>query len=165
MLCRGKLDCLYKNLDMAIKGLPMRLSAVNKDEITILATNHTLFIAHGLEQELEAYGIHVSIVTDLGDSDHGQLFIVISPQVHPVLPWNYIAYQVEQILASNWFNENYKEILLSSHAILDYSSSNIKALQDYSFPSEHLHFLPVAPILNYEEMLLGHQYHLPPHSK
>ena len=53
------------------------------------------------------------------------LYIVICPQMFPVLPGQYIVYQLEQSVSSRWFTDDYLARLENSLAIFDYSLKNI----------------------------------------
>lgn len=143
----------------------MCLETVKKDRITILATHHTLFVAHGIMKDLESLGIRASIITSLGNQDYGQLFIVISPQLQKKLPWNYVVYQLEQISSSNWCDEHYIKILRNSLGVIDYSLLNIRDLQAQKLPLALLYFMPVCPISEYPAFLTEQGYNLPPVEK
>ncbi|ALP40864.1 hypothetical protein WL1483_1445 [Aeromonas schubertii] len=75
------------------------------------------------------------------------LHIVICPQMFPVLPGQYIAYQLEQSVSSRWFTDDYFSRLENAVAVFDYSLMNISFLQEKGLSYRHLYHLPVGLLM------------------
>ena len=100
----------------------MRPGKIDLSILTILATQHTSYVAHFLEQHLNSMGFKTKIEYSFNPkSDLGQLYFAICPQMFKKLPWNYVAFQMEQSVSSRWFTERYFFQLKEAIAICDYS--------------------------------------------
>lgn len=123
-------------------------------KITILATPHTLFVAHMLSHSLLAVGFQISILTSIPSGGYGKgMYIVLCPQMFSRLPRNMVAFQMEQSTSPRWFTEQYLKMLGASLAIFDYSRTNIKYLELQGIPYGNIFYLPIQPIPDYLEFL------------
>jgi hypothetical protein len=151
------IQCIVDN----IMAEPIAIGSMTVDDISILCTQHTLYIAHLIENELAQAGLRASINFQYTQmSDTGQLYIVICPQFFPELPQNYLAFQMEQSINSRWFSENYFNILKKAISIFDYSVTNIEFLEKNNFQYQQLFYLPVGGFLNYANYLQNKGYRL-----
>lgn len=113
-------------------------------KVIILTTKYVMFIAGLLSSALKEMGIESKIIRKEPVWGYSDLpHIVISPQVFRKLPKNYIAYQVEQLEASTWFNDEYKRRLEDAIAIFDYSKHNIEFLEKI-YLNKRIFFLPIS---------------------
>lgn len=131
------------------------------DDITILCTKQTLYVAHLIELQLNRENIYTSIKLKYNSIyDNGQLYIVICPQVFAELPKKFIAFQLEQSINSRWFTNRYFEILHQALLIFDYSLINIKYLKDNGICADKLFYFPIASFANYTNYLKNKGYKL-----
>jgi GR25 family glycosyltransferase involved in LPS biosynthesis len=133
-----------------------------KDGTPILATQHTLYIAYLIENELTKIGhkAYTSIKYHK-EADVGQLHIVICPQIFPQLPKNFVAFQMEQNTLSRWFTEDYFSILNNAINIFDYSINNIDFLTNKGIAYQNIFYMPVGSFPNYLDFLRSKDYKLP----
>ena len=121
----------------------------------VMATPHTLFIAHLFARRLREHGWGVSVVTQEPESFDAHFYIVICPQMFRRLPppERRFLYQMEQSVSTRWFTKEYMHMLLHSRAVLDYALVNFEYLEknDVIFP--HTHYLPVGADPDYGKAL------------
>ena len=130
--------------------------------LTILATQHTSYVAHFLEQHLNSMGFKTKIEYSFNPkSDLGQLYFAICPQMFKKLPWNYVAFQMEQSVSSRWFTERYFFQLKEAIAICDYSKKNIEFLLNKGIPHQQIYYLPIGSVSCYKNDLDGREYSNP----
>lgn len=129
-------------------------------QIGIMATTHTMFIAHLLENALAQAGLQVQIVDQPQGSKDFVLdcYIVICPQMFQHLPPGHqrIVFQMEQGVSSRWFTPEYIGMLESSLAVLDYASANLPFLADKGVAYPHVFLLPVGGLPDYPQYLRQH---------
>ncbi|MFS3184228.1 GT99 family glycosyltransferase N-terminal domain-containing protein [Escherichia coli] len=132
---------------------------VDTGTVRILATQHTLFVAHLIEKNLLDCGIkgHVSTAYSI-EQDMGQMHIVVCPQMFKQLPRNYIAFQMEQSVNSRWFTDEYFSRLNNAVAIFDYSLKNIEYLLDKGIPYQKLFYMPISSFPDYPAHLADNGY-------
>lgn len=132
---------------------------VDTGTVRILATQHTLFVAHLIEKNLLDCGIkgHVSTAYSV-EQDMGQMHIVVCPQMFKQLPRNYIAFQMEQSVNSRWFTDEYFSRLNNAVAIFDYSLKNIEYLLDKGIPYQKLFYMPISSFPDYPAHLADNGY-------
>lgn len=137
------------------KNDSMPTSAIfDSNMVFILATQHTLYVANLLKRNFNDNGISAIVTTDyLQEQDLGQMYVVVCPQMFPVLPKNYIAYQMEQSVNPRWFTEEYFTRLNSAIAIFDYSLKNIEYLLQQGIPYQKLFYMPVSSYFGYYNFL------------
>lgn len=112
--------------------------------VVILTSPHCLFLAELIEQCLREIGIASKIIFERPASGFDDVpHFVISPQIHPVLPGFYVAYQLEQSVSSRWFTPDYFDRLRNSFAIFDYSLQNIEYLTNNDVSPKQIYYLPV----------------------
>jgi len=121
----------------------------------VMATPHTLFIAHLIARRLREHGWSVKVVTQEPEAYNDHFYVVICPQMFRTLPppERRFLYQMEQSVSSRWFTDEYLHNLQHSRAILDYALVNFEFLEtkDIAFP--HTHYLPVGADPHYGDDL------------
>lgn len=118
----------------------------------ILATPHTLFVAHAIAGALEQAGMEVQISTAPPPGGYLlDLYIVICPQMFDSLPPGNkrIVFQLEQSVSSRWFTKHYLDILHNSLAVMDYSQVNLKFLESRGIAYPHTFYVPIGGIVDY----------------
>ncbi|MCE9955882.1 GT99 family glycosyltransferase N-terminal domain-containing protein [Aeromonas rivipollensis] len=126
--------------------MPEVISLGGKDtaELVILTTAHCGYLAELMCASLQKVNIQAVVQYQMPEEGYlDVLHIVICPQMFPVLPGQYIAYQLEQSVSSRWFTEDYLARLENSLAIFDYSLKNIAFLQDKGLSYRQIYHLPV----------------------
>lgn len=126
--------------------MPEVVSLGGKDtaELVILTTAHCGYLAELMCASLKKVNIQAVVQYQMPEEGYlDVLHIVICPQMFPVLPGQYIAYQLEQSVSSRWFTEDYLARLENSLAIFDYSLKNIAFLQDKGLSYRQIYHLPV----------------------
>ncbi len=126
--------------------MPEVISLGDKDtaELVILTTTHCGYLAELMCASLKKVNIQAVVQYKMPEEGYlDVLHIVICPQMFPVLPGLYIAYQLEQSVSSRWFTDDYLARLENSLAIFDYSLKNIEFLQDKGLSYRQIYHLPV----------------------
>jgi SAM-dependent methyltransferase len=146
-IVRGDLNGLRKRLqtihaDNALQNVSM--SDFSK-RWGIMATPHTLFIAHLIASHLRSCGWTADILTSAPNGFPHDMYVVICAQMFDTLPPGHkrIIYQMEQSVSSRWFTASYLETLDHSMAVLEYALINIEFLADKNIRYPHIHYLPV----------------------
>ncbi|MBL0559944.1 GT99 family glycosyltransferase N-terminal domain-containing protein [Aeromonas hydrophila] len=127
-------------------AMPEVISLGDKDaaELVILTTAHCGYLAELMCASLKKVNIQAVVQYQMPEEGYlDVLHIVICPQMFPILPGQYIAYQLEQSVSSRWFTEDYLARLENSLAIFDYSLKNIAFLQDKGLSYRQIYHLPV----------------------
>lgn len=112
--------------------------------VVVLTTRHCEYIAREIHDALERVGIASEVIFEqpaggYADAPH----FVICPQMFPVLPGFYVAFQMEQSVSSRWFTEDYIDRLEKSYAIFDYSTRNISFLKEKGVSLKQVYYLPI----------------------
>ena len=124
--------------------------------VYVLTEKHCDFIAKLIETNLNKIGLACEIVYEMPVKgfDEG-LYFVICPQSFKSLPKLFVAFQVEQLHCSNWFNAKYLRKLKKAIAIFDYSLLNINFLAKNGIAPNRLFYMPISydkiPKPNYNE--------------
>ena len=126
----------------------------------ILATPHTLYVAHALQAALARAGLPASLVQEAKEAGSGwplALYFVVCPQMFDRLPpgEKRMAFQMEQTVSSRWFTPEYLATLENSLAALDYAQANIANLADYGIVYPHIFLVPIGGIAAYPQWLGG----------
>ncbi len=122
--------------------------------LRIISTQHTAYVAYMLDVQFCKYGIVSEIIFDLQHKpDNNALYLVICPQMVAHIPRHMIAFQMEQSTSKRWFTPKYIKLLSQSIAVLDYSSFNLKYLQELGLNTSNLYLYPVHPLSTYKEYL------------
>ena len=126
----------------------------------ILATPHTLYVAHALQAALARAGLSASLVQEAKEAGSGwplALYFVVCPQMFDRLPpgEKRMAFQMEQTVSSRWFTPEYLATLENSLAALDYAQANIANLADYGIVYPHVFLVPIGGIAAYPQWLGG----------
>lgn len=155
----GMVDGFKRVLSRAAIDSSPATPFVDIGTVRILATQHTLFVAHLIEKNLLDCGIkgHVSTAYSV-EQDMGQMHIVVCPQMFKQLPRNYIAFQMEQSVNSRWFTDEYFSRLNNAVAIFDYSLKNIEYLLDKGIPYQKLFYMPISSFPDYPAHLADNGY-------
>lgn len=155
----GMVDGFKRVLSRAAIASSSATPFVDTGTVRILATQHTLFVAHLIEKNLLDCGIkgHVSTAYSV-EQDMGQMHIVVCPQMFKQLPRNYIAFQMEQSVNSRWFTDEYFSRLNNAVAIFDYSLKNIEYLLDKGIPYQKLFYMPISSFPDYPAHLADNGY-------
>lgn len=115
----------------------------NLDNITILTTPHCLYIARLIKINLKKIGILSTIITSTNTYKKDEFYILVSPILLKEFPEKYIVFQLEQLETSAWFCDTYFDTLKNAFAIWDYSTNNIRFLQDKGIDFNKLFYLPI----------------------
>ena len=126
----------------------------------ILATPHTLYVAHALQAALARAGLPAGLVQEAKEAGSGwplALYFVVCPQMFDRLPpgEKRMAFQMEQTVSSRWFTPEYLATLENSLAALDYAQANIANLADYGIVYPHVFLVPIGGIVAYPQWLGG----------
>ncbi|MBR7652993.1 class I SAM-dependent methyltransferase [Brucella oryzae] len=140
-----------KNRDILLSE--RRLESVKT--VTIITTNHTMFVAHLIVKELSLIGITANITTSTPKEFTDDLYFVICAQMFSVLPPSEkrIIFQMEQSISSRWFNEAYLHSLRNSLAVLDYSMQNLLFLEEKGVKYPKTYYLPISCLPSYDKWL------------
>ncbi|WP_288922872.1 class I SAM-dependent methyltransferase [uncultured Ottowia sp.] len=126
----------------------------------ILATPHTLYVAHALQTALARAGLPAGLVQEAKEAGSGwplALYFVVCPQMFDRLPpgEKRMTFQMEQTVSSRWFTPEYLATLENSLAALDYAQANIANLADYGIVYPHIFLVPIGGIVAYPQWLGG----------
>lgn len=123
--------------------------------VGVMATQHTLFVAHILARALEEAGLEVAISTESPQKFDLDLYIVVCPQMFNRLPpgEKRIAFQMEQSVSSRWFTAEYLAVLESSLAVFDYAQTNLAFLEQKGISYPHTFLVPIGGFPGYGEYL------------
>ena len=137
-------------------GLRQRLLAIRDDNTAfkpatpprlwgVIATRHTLFLAHLIARRLRAHGWVADVMTEAPHRFRHDMYVVLCPQMFKRLPpgEKRIVYQLEQSVSSRWFTRRYLKILNHSLAVLEYAMGNMEYLAARGLAYPHIHYLPV----------------------
>lgn len=132
-------------------ALQSRLNSGPPKTWGVMATNHTLFIAHLVAGSLRKQGWQADIMTEAPANFVHDMYVVICPQMFKRLPpgERRIAFQMEQSVSSRWFTDVYLKTLEGSLAVLDYSLKNIEFLESKGVKYPHVYYLPVGSSKDY----------------
>ncbi len=111
----------------------------------VMATPHTLFVAHLVAVRLRALGWKADIMTSAPHGFPHDMYVVICPQMFKKVPpgEKRIVYQMEQSVSSRWFTEAYLNTLNNSLAVLEYALVNVEFMSSKGAEYQHIHYLPV----------------------
>lgn len=121
----------------------------------VMATPHTLFIAHLIARRLREHGWSVGVTTQASKPVDAHFYIVVCPQMFRKLPpaSRRFAYQMEQSVSSRWFTRSYFNRLRRSRAVLDYALVNFELLEKHKVAYPQTYYLPVGADPDYAEDL------------
>lgn len=139
----------------------LKLRGALGSDVGILATRHTLYIAHALAHALQKAGFSVTVMDVVPTEGFGlDWYIVVCPQMFQQLPpaERRIAFQLEQSVSSRWFTADYLETLEQSLAVFDYAETNLRYLEGQGIAYPHTYLVPIGGIANYADFLqaVGH---------
>ena len=149
-LLRGHWATLYHRWQQHLQRFqPQRVHAIQQKaecaSWVIMTPEHTLFVAHRLQERLRLHGWGCEVVTQAPEDFSGDMYIVLCPQIFDRLPpgEKRIAFQLEQSVSERWFTEAYFTILENSLAVLDYAQTNISYLARHGIVYPHIYYLPI----------------------
>lgn len=147
-LVNGDAKTILSKLLFLLKSTQRELPKTN--QITIISTNHTVFIANFLSFFLEELNFQVTKLTAIPSTKYDDvIYIVICPQMFKKIPETFLAFQMEQSVSSRWFNKAYFKTLRNSVAIFEYSQKNIGFLRKNNFAYNKIFYMPICYIPNY----------------
>ena len=137
--------------DLVVPAGPPRLALRNQGRaVVVLTTAHCQYLAHAIASALERAGIPAKIIQSEPEGGFDDVpHFVICPQMFERLPDMYVAFQMEQSVSSRWFTADYLRLLENSFAILDYSTHNIRYLNDSGLSLKQINYVPVGHVAGY----------------
>ena len=137
--------------DQAVPAGPPRLALRGQGHaVVVLTTPHCHYLAHAIATALERAGIPAKIIQSEPEAGFDDVpHFVICPQMFERLPDMYVAFQMEQSVSSRWFTADYLRILENSFAILDYSTHNIRYLNESGLSLKQINYVPVGHVRGY----------------
>ena len=136
-----------QSLLSSVKQLePIKFSVDETQEIVILTTKHTRFVAELIHSALIKIDIRSKILESEPDWYSDGWHIVICPQIFKKLPKHYVAFQMEQSVSSRWFNLEYFNRLNGAESIFDYSIKNIDFLQQNGIHYKKIFYMPIGTL-------------------
>ena len=171
LLIEGDIDTIKKRLGYAPSPKPVQGSAgdwrrqrekilasgklAKTRTVHIVATPHTMFVAHAFAKSIESCDLTVHISDEMPDHFSSDLYIVICPQMFKKLPprEKRIAMQMEQAVSSRWFTDDYISRLRESLAVFDYSARNLAFLASHGISYPQTFHVPLGAINFYSDWL------------
>lgn len=157
-LLRGDIQGLNKRIQLHKQYFATShvcITSRSSDALTwgIIATPHTLFVAHLLAEHLCKKNWVVEVTTEVPSTFDRDWYIVICPQMFSKLPpgEKRIVFQMEQSVTSRWFTQQYLQILENSAAVLEYALVNIEFMAKMGIAYPHVHYLPIGASETYGE--------------
>jgi hypothetical protein len=132
--------------------------------VGVMATPHTLFVAHQLAHALQKAGIAADILTEPPKGEFVlDAYLVVCPQMFISLPpgEKCIAFQMEQSVSSRWFTPAYLKTLENALAVLDYAQTNLQFLEQRGIGYPHTFLVPIGGFAGYRDYLQRHQLQAP----
>lgn len=132
----------------------MLASGAGGGSVGILATPHTLYVAHAIEQALARVGMGCEILLeDMPRAFAHDFYIVLCAQMFTHLPpgEKRIVFQMEQTVSDRWFDPRYLQILENSRAVLDYSLANLAYLAERKIAYPHVFHVPLGAVVDYKQ--------------
>ena len=126
-------------------SLPIdKFSLKSAKKVYVLTERHCVFIAKLIETKLSRIGISIDIIHEMpfNGFDKG-LYFVICPQSFKKLPKVFVAFQMEQLVSSNWLSAKYLRKLKAAVAVFDYSLLNIDFLLKNGIKPDRLFYMPI----------------------
>ncbi|WP_171840631.1 CgeB family protein [Asaia bogorensis] len=139
-----------------------RAEASDKNDIVIIATHHTLYVAYCLAASLMSYGFEVTIRTDVPEHWGASLYFVVCAQMFETLPPadRRICVQLEQTVMSRWFTDRYNSVLRESLAVIEYTQNGIKFLDGLGISYPKVYYMPIGAMADYTNYLRTKGQHL-----
>ena len=131
--------------------------------VGVMATPHTMFVAHLIANALEKADMHVEICDQPPTQFPLDTYVVICPQMFTHLPpgEKRIAFQMEQSVSSRWFTPEYLKLLENSLAVLDYAQTNLAFLEGKGIAYPHTYLVPIGGLSDYGGYLAAHGQQMP----
>ncbi len=123
--------------------------------VGIMATPHTLYVAHLVARALQQAGLSTQVFDAVPPDFALDLYVVICPQMFKRLPpgEKRIAFQMEQSVSSRWFTPEYLQVLENSLAVWDYAQTNLGYLEDKGIRYPHTYWVPIGGLPEYAQWL------------
>ncbi|OYR22976.1 class I SAM-dependent methyltransferase [Brucella thiophenivorans] len=143
------------SFDKSREKLLAEKTLANVKTVTIVTTDHTIFVANLVARELSAIGITTDVTTVMPPKFGSDLYIVICAQMFSTLPppLKRIIFQMEQSVSSRWFNADYIDILKNSLAVFDYSIKNLSFLEEKGLGYPKTYYVPISCLPHYDKWL------------
>ncbi len=121
----------------------------------IMATPHTLYVAHLVASALQRAGMTTQVFDAVPPDFSLDLYVVVCPQMFAQLPpgEKRIAFQMEQSVSSRWFTSEYLQTLENSLAVWDYAQTNLAYLEGHGIVYPHTYLVPIGGLPNYPAWL------------
>ena len=135
---------------------PVPLLPSSNTNYGVLATAHTLFVAHGLAKALRKAGFNVTVFQDVpAEGFVLDMYIVVCPQMFNPLPpgEKRIVFQMEQSVSPRWFTPEYLGILENSLSAWDYAPTNLAFLESKGIRYPHTFLVPIGGVAGYSSAL------------
>ncbi|MCE1250591.1 MAG: class I SAM-dependent methyltransferase, partial [Comamonadaceae bacterium] len=123
--------------------------------VGIMATPHTLYVAHLVARALQQAGLSIQVFDAVPPDFALDLYVVICPQMFKRLPpgEKRIAFQMEQSVSSRWFTPEYLQVLENSLAVWDYAQTNLGYLEGKGIRYPHTYWVPIGGLPEYAQWL------------
>ena len=121
----------------------------------IMATPHTLYVAHLVARALQRAGMNTQVFDAVPPDFSLDMYVVICPQMFTELPpgEKRIVFQMEQSVSSRWFTPEYLQTLENSTAVWDYAQTNLTYLEGQGIVYPHTYLVPIGGLPNYPAWL------------
>ena len=122
----------------------------------IMATPHTLYVAHLVASALQRAGMTTQVFDAVPPDFSLDLYVVICPQMFAQLPpgGKRIVFQMEQSVSSRWFTPEYLQTLENSLAVWDYAQTNLNYLEAHGIVYPHTYLVPIGGLPDYSGWLM-----------
>ncbi|WP_157896416.1 class I SAM-dependent methyltransferase [Acidovorax carolinensis] len=155
----GRVTALRREAAMAQQ---LNIAPGSIRHVGVMATHHTLFVAHLVAHALHKAGFAADVMTEPPKEGFVlDAYFVVCPQMFKRLPpgEKRIAFQMEQSVSSRWFTPGYLNTLENSLAVLDYAQTNLQFLEERGIAYPHTFLVPVGGVAGYGEYLRHNNLH------
>lgn len=131
--------------------------------VTIVATQHTLFIAYILASSLTSLGFDVAVTTEMPKDYTARFYFVVCAQMFDRLPpaEKRVCVQLEQSSMSRWFTDKYVSVLRQSLAVIEYSSSGLSFLDGLGISYPKVFYVKIGGLPDYVNFLKNYGIQIP----
>lgn len=131
----------------------------HKKEVCVVGTVFTRYIVNCLASYFKSRGVTCEChYSPIRIYKNNLPYIIISPQCAEKLPAisHYVAFQMEQTVSDRWFTQEYLADLNNAAAVFDYSTINVKKLQEKLVAN--MFYIPVEYIADYYNETKNKEY-------
>lgn len=124
--------------------------------VGIMATPHTLYVAHLVASALQRAGMTTQVFDTVPPDFSLDLYVVVCPQMFAQLPpgEKRIVFQMEQSVSSRWFTPAYLQTLENSLAVWDYAQTNLTYLEGHGIVYPQTYLVPIGGLPDYSGWLM-----------